>query len=152
MKYSIPETKQLFERWKESGSIIRITFSDVALSGMLSALVRKVSTKPPTELDVECVVLLPNGIPGSSLVSIHFWGTEQIDLTDFTREISPMVSADDLMRFNCCLSIQYETGSMLNVCEAWPDPSLDVLRKTQIPTSDIKAMLEFFNEQFKNKS
>lgn len=155
MRYSIADAKALFERWHASQSIVRVTFSDVATGGMFSGLITAVgSDNLPTLLvmSVDLDILLVNGVRGSSKISVNFWGSEEIEFSDFTDTPSPMVSSDDLDRFNCCLSIQYETGSMLNICEVWPSPALETLRGSSVDASQFKAVLEFLNEQQNKKT
>lgn len=132
MQYSIEQTIALTRRWKESASIVRVTFSDAALGGMFTALIIDPDTPPPQPApmvaSVSMKLLLPNGIPGSSLIDLNFWGSEEIDFTDFTDEPVEMVPSDDMDRFTCCLAIKYEVGSVVKICEAWPDPRLEILR------------------------
>lgn len=146
MRYSIDEAKALFQRWKDSASITRIVFADVATGGSVTGLIKSViEPAEPSEikLAVDFEILLPNGIPGSSLVDIRFWGTEEVEFTDFTDEPPSMQVPDDLERFNCCIAIQYELGSMLSVCEVWPSPALETWRGT---TVDISQFEDFLNE------
>ena len=132
MEYSIAEAIALIRRWKESASIVRVTFSDVALGGTFTALIIDPQSSPPMPVpqvaSVSMKLLLPNGIPGSSLIDLNFWGSEEIEFTDFTDEPTDLVSSDAMDRFTCCVSIKYESGSLVTLCEAWPDPRLEILR------------------------
>jgi hypothetical protein len=146
MRYSIPETKSLLEKWRDSESVIKIVFSDVAVGGSVFALVKTVSSEP-AELLAECEVLLPNGAHGATgLLGVNFWGNEDIEFTDFTDSPLDMIPADSLDRYNCCLAIQYEHRAMVSICEVWSSPELDILRGMKVSAQDIQAMLEFVNE------
>lgn len=139
MRYSIADAISLTRRWKDSDSIIRVTFSDVALAGMFTASVidpaQPPPLPPPAVASFSMKLLLPNGIPGSSLIDLTFWGTEEIEFTDFTDEPPPLIKSDDMERFTCCLAIKYELGPLVTLCEAWPDPRLEILRGTVLPLS-----------------
>jgi hypothetical protein len=130
MQYSIEETIALTRRWKESASIVRVIFSDTALGGTLTALVIEPTSSLPTGMvaSVSLKLLLPNGIPGSSLIDVHFWGSEEIEFTDFTDAPIDLVPSDNMERFTCCIAIKYEFNSLVTLCEAWPDPRLEILR------------------------
>lgn len=132
MQYSIEEAIALIRRWKESGSIISVVFADVALAGIFKALLVDSNPSPlPAGMQASFAlhVLLPNGIPGTcSSFDVHLWGSEEVDFTDFTDEPIELVSSSEMDRFTCCLSIKYETGSIVTICELWPDPRLEILR------------------------
>lgn len=143
MRDSIDEAIALIRRWKESASLIRVIFSDVALAGSFTTLIT--DSDPNEVLPAEMVasvamkVLLPNGIPGTSLVDVHFWGSEEIEFTDFTDEPVEMIPSDNMDRFTCCLAIKYELGPMVSICEIWPDPRLEILRG---PDPELMEFLE----------
>lgn len=132
MRYSIEDAIALIRRWKESESVISVVFSDVALAGSFTALI--VDSNPGETLPADMrasfalKVLLPNGISGSSLIDVHLWGSEEIDFADFTDEPNELVPSSEMDRFSCCLAVKYEIGSLVKICEAWPDPRLEILR------------------------
>lgn len=157
MEYSIDKAKALFQRWKDSASITRIVFADIATGGSFTGLISSiVEPAEPSDIkfSVEFEVLLPNAIRGRfpTLIDVRFWGDEEIEFTDFTDEPPKLMPVpDDLERFNSSLAIKYEVGSMVSVSELWPSPALNALLGTQLDSSQVKAMLEFLNE-YKNET
>jgi hypothetical protein len=139
MRYSTDETIALICGWKESESIIRVTFSDIALRGGFTVIIIEPEIPPvltpPMVASVSMKLVLPNGIAGTSLVDLNLWGSEKIEFTDFTDE-SPF-PADVMDRFKCCVLITYETGAFVTLCEAWPNPAHDSLRTSH---GDLKQL------------
>lgn len=133
MTYLIEDALEQINRWREARSILRVVIADVVASGSFFALVAKTPPDKPLPAgmvaSVDLQVLLPNGIPSSSAsIDLHFWGSEEFKFTDFTDEPVEMIPSDSMDRVSCCIAITYDNTSMVSLCEAWPDPQLEILR------------------------